>query len=97
MVNSHSEMPLPTGRIVVLAEMEDGTVRAIDGEGSGLIEVHTQHTDYNPFEPTLPMEVMGRITTVTITYPGQWTMYTSKHPDAPQQKKIKPSTKEIEK
>jgi hypothetical protein len=87
-------MQMPTGRIVVIAEMEDGTVRALDGVGSGLIDVKTHFPD-NPWARG-PIRPIGRTTTVTITYPGQWTMYTSRHPDMPAQQEIETAPKQVE-
>jgi hypothetical protein len=88
-----AEQAIPVGRIVVIAEMADGTVRALDGIGSGLINVET-HFDERWLDG--PVHPIGRTTTVTLTYPGNWTMYTSRHPDMHQQNQIEPSTKELE-
>src|ERR1043165_5393802 len=88
--------PNRLARVVVLLEMDNGEVRAIDG--NGMVEIDMQREeDYFEFEmfynPKFTREMRTRI---SIDIVGKWTMYAGRYPDRPEEAQEIESRKQLE-
>lgn len=88
--------PKRVARIVVLAEMEDGEIRAIDGNGSVEIEnIRDEYElDFNMFYN--PKFLYEQRTRITVDIHGKWTMYAGRYPDRPDETQEIESMKRLE-
>lgn len=82
----------PTGRIVVLAEMSDGSIKAFDGFGQGELRVDV---DYATLDETYRQYPIQRRTTLEITYYDTVLFYDARQPPRPDSGEIE-ERKQIE-
>ena len=84
----------PTGRIVVLAEMNDGTIRAFDGYGSAEINIKQDFWEDDILCPG-PLRPRSRTTTMTIEWRDKVLFYHAQQPKRPDAEEIE-ERKQIE-
>ena len=83
-------------RVVVLLEMEDGEIRAIDGNGTVEIDMQRDE-DYFDFEMFYnPKFIQEMRTRISVDIVGKWTMYAGRYPEKPEEAQEIESRKQLE-
>lgn len=65
-------MQINTGRIVILCELPDGSMRALDGWGSGIID-----TEFDEYMSIYDGPQRHQRTKITVEFRGPWKLYTT--------------------